>query len=30
MNSEEVKKYLSDLIKDNMTVGIQIIKSNNK
>lgn len=27
MNSEDVKKYLSDLIKDNMTVGIQIIKS---
>ena len=29
MNSEDVKKYLSDLIKNNMAVGIQIIKSNN-
>lgn len=28
MNAEDVKKYLKDLIKNNMKVGIQIIKSN--
>lgn len=28
MNADDVKKYLKELIKNNMTVGIQIIKNN--
>ena len=28
MDAESVKKYLKDLIKNNMSVGIQIIKNN--
>lgn len=28
MNAEDVKKYLKDLIRNNMKVGIQIIKNN--
>lgn len=28
MDASEIKRYLKDLIKDNMTVGIEIIKEN--
>ena len=30
MDSADVKKYLSELIKDNMNVGIEIIKTNKR
>ena len=28
MNAEDVKRYLKDLIKNNMNVGVQIIMNN--
>ena len=28
MNSEDVKKYIKDMIKDNMIVGMEIIRDN--